>query len=257
MNVATEQTMPAAVLLVTGASRGIGAETAVLAASRGYRVCVNYTSAAAAAQAVVERIRQAGGEAFEWQADVSSEAQVMAMFAAIDQRYGRLDGLVNNAGVIARHSRLAQFSAERMQRVFSINVLGSFLCAREAVRRMSRAAGGQGGAIVNLSSAAARLGAANEYVDYAASKAAIDTMTMGLAREVGGEGIRVNAVRPGLIDTDIHASGGQPDRIARLGSQIPLGRGGTSLEVAEAIVWLLSPQAAYVNGALLDVTGGR
>ncbi len=245
------------VLLVTGGSRGIGAATALLAARQGYAVAVNYTAQAQAAQAVVDRIRQDGGEAIAVQADVANEDQVLAMFAAVDQQLGRLTALVNNAGVVDVPARVDEMSMARWRRMFDINVLGTLLCSREAVRRMSTKHGGSGGAIVNLSSAAARLGAASQYVDYAAAKGAIDTFTLGLAREVAAEGIRVNAVRPGLIETEIHASGGQPDRVKQLAHQVPMQRGGTAEEVAQAILWLLSEGASYTTMSLVEVSGGR
>jgi NAD(P)-dependent dehydrogenase (short-subunit alcohol dehydrogenase family) len=245
------------ILLVTGGSRGIGAATALLAAQRGYAVAVNYQNNASAAEAVVRQIHEAGQRAIAVQADVADEAQVLRMFDDVDQRLGRLDALVNNAGVVDRAQRIEDMSVERWQRQFATNVIGSFTCAREAVRRMSTCHGGRGGAIVNVSSVAAKLGSANQYVDYAASKAAIDTFTLGLAHEVAGDGIRVNAVRPGVIDTDIHASGGQPDRAWRLAPNIPMQRPGTAQEIAQAIVWLLSDEASYTTGAVLDVGGGR
>ncbi|MDN0076466.1 SDR family oxidoreductase [Crenobacter sp. SG2303] len=245
------------VVLITGASRGIGAATARLAAKAGYAVGVNYLRDSAAADAVVADIVAAGGRAVSLKADVSDEAQVVAMFERCDAELGPLSALVNNAGVVSPQGRLEDFDAARLQRVMAINVIGSFLCAREAVRRMSIRHGGQGGAIVNVSSAASRLGSANEYIDYAASKGAIDTMTLGLAVEVAAEGIRVNAVRPGLIETDIHASGGEPGRVARVAPTIPMQRGGTAEEVANAIVWLLSKEASFCTGSLLDVSGGR
>ncbi|HSV36262.1 MAG TPA: SDR family oxidoreductase [Ramlibacter sp.] len=245
------------VLLVTGASRGIGAATAVLAAARGYSVAVNYASNAGAADEVVARIRAAGGTALAVQADVADEGQVLAMFERIDREMGRLTGLVNNAGVVDAAARVDEMSVARLKRMFDINVIGAIVCAREAVRRMSTRHGGSGGALVNVSSAAARLGSPGQYVDYAAAKGAIDTFTLGLAREVAGEGIRVNAVRPGLIETGIHASGGIPDRVQQLAHQVPMQRGGTAAEVAEAIVWLLSPAASYTTMSLLDVSGGR
>lgn len=245
------------VLLVTGGGRGIGAATALRAARDGYAVAVNYAHDAASAESVVARIQDAGGTAIAVRADVADDAQIMALFDQIDERLGRLTGLVNNAGVVDMRCRVEDFTHARLRRMFDINVIGSMLCAREAVRRMSTAHGGAGGAIVNVSSGASRLGSANQYVDYAATKGAIDTFTVGLAKEVAAEGIRVNAVRPGLVDTDIHASGGMPDRIRTLASEVPMQRAGTSEEIAEAIVWLLSPAASYTTMALLDVTGGR
>jgi NAD(P)-dependent dehydrogenase (short-subunit alcohol dehydrogenase family) len=245
------------VVLITGASRGIGAATARLAAKAGYAVGVNYRSDRDAADALVAEIVAGGGRAVALKADVSDEAQVVAMFEACDAALGPLTALVNNAGVVSPQGRLEDFDSERLQRVLAINVIGSFLCAREAVRRLSTRHGGQGGAIVNVSSAASRLGSANEYIDYAGSKGAIDTMTLGLAVEVAAEGIRVNAVRPGLIDTEIHASGGEAGRVARVAPAIPMQRGGTAQEVANAIVWLLSNEASFCTGSLLDVSGGR
>ncbi|MCY1531361.1 putative oxidoreductase YgfF [compost metagenome] len=245
------------VMLVTGGSRGIGAAVARLAARRGYAVGVNYHARADAAQAVVEEIRQAGGRAVALQADVSQEDQVVRMFRALDDELGRIDALVNNAGILEQQMRVDGMSAERLLRVLSTNVVGSFLCAREAVRRMSTRHGGQGGAIVNVSSAAARLGSPNEYVDYAASKGAMDTMTIGLSKEVAPEGIRVNGVRPGTIYTDMHASGGEPGRVDRLKSVIPLRRGGTVEEVAGAVMWLFSDEAGYTSGSFIDVSGGN
>ncbi|WP_127521315.1 SDR family oxidoreductase [Mesorhizobium sp. Z1-4] len=244
-------------LLVTGGSRGIGAAISRLAARKGWRVAVNFVRDEDAAGRIVADIEQAGGEAFAVQGDVGSEADVLAMFDAVDRRFGRLDGLVNNAGVVDVASRVDEMSLERIERMLRINVTGSILCAREAVKRMSTRYGGKGGAIVNLSSAAATLGSPGIYVDYAASKGAIDVFTLGLAREVAAEGIRVNAVRPGIIDTEIHASGGDPDRVAKMRDMLPMKREGTADEVAEAIWWLLSDAASYTTGAVVDVTGGR
>jgi NAD(P)-dependent dehydrogenase (short-subunit alcohol dehydrogenase family) len=245
------------VLLVTGGSRGIGAATALLAARKGYAVAVNYTRDAAAAQEVVAAVQAAGAQAMAIQADVADEQQVLEMFTRVDRQLGRLTALVNNAGIVDRTQRVDEMSVERWRRMFDINVLGSFLCAREAVRRMSTRHGGRGGAIVNVSSAAARLGAPGQYVDYAAAKGAIDSFTIGLAKEVAAEGIRVNAVRPGLIETGIHASGGLPNRVRDLAHQVPMQRGGSAEEVAQAIVWLLSPEASYTTMSLVDVSGGR
>ena len=245
------------VMLITGASRGIGAATARLAAARGYALCLNYREQRAAADALVEEIVAGGGQAIAVQADMADEAQVLQLFASIDREFGRLDVLVNNAGMLEPQKRLEQMDLARWQRVFAVNVFGSFLCCREAVKRMSTRHGGRGGAIVNLSSVAACLGAPGEYIDYAAAKGAIDSMTRGLAKEVAAEGIRVNAVRPGVIDTDIHASGGEPQRVARVSQSVPMGRGGRAEEVAEAILWLASEQASYASGALLDISGGR
>ncbi|MEY5029267.1 MAG: 3-oxoacyl-[acyl-carrier-protein] reductase FabG [Pseudomonadota bacterium] len=245
------------VLLVTGGSRGIGAATCKLAARQGWAVAVNYTANSLAADAVVSDIRAQGGRAISVKADVADEAQVLRMFEHIDAKLGHITGLVNNAGVVDVTARVQDQSLERWRRMFDINVMGSMLCAREAVRRMSTTLGGQGGSIVNVSSAAARLGAPGQYVDYAAAKGAIDAFTVGLAKEVGGDGIRVNAVRPGLIETDIHASGGLPNRVRDLQHQVPMGRGGTAQEVAELIVWLLSDAASYTTMSLIDVSGGR
>lgn len=245
------------IVLITGASRGIGAATAVLAARHGWDVAVNYSHNAQAAAEVVQQVQALGQRAIAVQADVADDAQVKAMFAQVAAQLGRIRALVNNAGVVDRAQRVQDMDMARWQRMFAINVLGSFACAREAVLAMSTAHGGAGGSIVNVSSAAARLGAAKQYVDYAAAKAAIDTMTLGLAHEVASQGIRVNAVRPGLIETDIHASGGQPDRVARLAPSVPMGRGGTAEETAEAIYWLMSDKSSYSTGAIIDVSGGR
>jgi len=244
-------------MLITGASRGIGAATARLAAQQGYALCLNYHQRADAANAVLEQVRGLGVTAIAVQADVADETQVLQMFEAIDREFGRLDVLVNNAGMLEQQMRLEQMDAARWTRVLGANVIGSFLCAREAIKRMSTRHGGRGGAIVNLSSVAARLGAPGEYIDYAAAKGAIDSMTLGLAKEVASEGIRVNAVRPGVIHTDIHAAGGEPDRVERVKASVPMGRGGQAEEIAEAILWLASEQASYTSGALLDVAGGR
>lgn len=240
------------VLVVTGGGRGIGAATARLAAHSGYRVCVNYRKQEDAAQTLA---REIGGLAI--QGDVASEADVVRLFQAVDEKLGRVNVLVNNAGIVDRGARLESMSAERIQRMLAVNVLGSFLCAREAVKRMSKRNGGAGGAIVNLSSIAAKLGAPGEYVDYAAAKGAIDTFTVGLAKEVGADGIRVNCVRPGVIRTEIHLSSGDPARVDRIGSAAPLGRAGEADEVARTILWLASDEASYISGALLDVSGGR
>jgi NAD(P)-dependent dehydrogenase (short-subunit alcohol dehydrogenase family) len=243
-------------VLVTGGGRGIGAATARLAARRGWAVAVNYVRDAGAAQAVADEIERDGGRAAAVQGDVAREADVVAMFDAT-ARLGPLRGLVNNAGILEQQMRVDEMSAERFARVFATNITGAFLCAREAVRRMSTRHGGGGGAIVNVSSIAARLGGTGEYVDYAASKGAIDTMTVGLAREVAEEGVRVNGVRPGVIYTDIHASGGEPGRVDRVKSAVPMKRGGQPEEVAQAILWLLSDESSYVTGASIDVSGGR
>ena len=245
------------VLLVTGGSRGIGAATALLAAQQGWSVAVNYTANSLAADEVVRQIRATGGHAISIQADVADEAQVLRMFEHIDAKMGRLQGLVNNAGVVDMTARVDEMSVARWKRMFDINVIGSLICAREAVRRMSTRHGGEGGSIVNVSSAAARLGAPGQYVDYAAAKGAIDAFTIGLAKEVAAEGIRVNAVRPGLIETDIHASGGLPNRVKDLQHLVPAQRGGSAEEVAEAIFWLLSDSASYTTMSFLDVSGGR
>ena len=243
-------------MLVTGGGRGIGAATARLAAAQGYTVCVNYRQQREAAENVVRTIQAEGGRAFPVQADVAVEADVVRLFQEVN-KVGRLTALVNNAGVLEPQLRLDAMNADRLGRVFATNVFGSFLCAKEAVRRMSTNYGGAGGGIVNVSSAASRLGAPGEYIDYAATKGAVDTLTVGLAKEVAAEGIRVNAVRPGIIDTEIHASGGETGRLMRLGAFIPMQRGGSADEVAEAVLWLLSAGASYVTGAIIDVAGGR
>jgi len=245
------------VVIVTGGSRGIGAATARLAAQRGYAVCVNYLSNRAAADAVVSEIERGGGRAIAVAADVSSEPEVVRLFETVDASLGRVTALVNNAGTLEKQMRLEQMDAARLTRAFAVNVVGSFLCAREAVRRMSTKHGGSGGAIVNVSSGAARLGSPNEYVDYAACKGAIDTMTVGLAHEVAAEGIRVNAVRPGYIYTEFHALGGEPGRVDRVKAHVPMKRGGQPEEVAHAILWLLSDEASFTTGGFIDVTGGR
>jgi len=245
------------VLIVTGGGRGIGAATARLAAERGYAVCVNYRKNQAAADTVVAGIQIAGGTALAVCADVASEPAVMRLFETVDARLGPLTALVNNAGILERQTRVEDIDAARIDRVFATNVRGAFLCAREAVRRLSTKHGGTGGAIVNVSSRAAQLGAPGEYVDYAASKAALDALTIGLAREVAGEGIRVNGVRAGIIYTEIHADGGEPARVDRIGPTLPMQRGGDAIEVARAILWLLSEEASYSTGTFIDVAGGR
>ncbi|MBB5574037.1 MULTISPECIES: SDR family oxidoreductase [Rhizobium] len=245
------------VLLVTGGSRGIGAAVSIAAARQGWAVAVNYASNKAAADTVVTAIRDAGGEAIVIAGDVGSPEDIRSIFSVVDGHFGRLDGLVNNAGIVDRVQRLDEMTPERLDRMFRINITGSLLAAAEAIRRMSTRHGGKGGAIVNLSSVAATLGGGGQYVDYAASKGAIDTFTVGLAREVAAEGIRVNAVRPGIIDTEIHAAAGLPDRASAIAPQLPMKRAGTAEEVADAILYLLGPQASYITGAILDVSGGR
>ncbi|MCP4392331.1 MAG: SDR family oxidoreductase [Gammaproteobacteria bacterium] len=245
------------VLLITGASRGIGAETARLAAAHGYSLCLNYQHSEAAANELLESLNADGHRAILFQTNVAEESEVEAMYRAIDSEFGRLDGLVNNAGILEQQSTLVDMTPERWRRVLDINVVGSFLCAREAVKRMSTKSGGEGGTIVNVSSRAADIGGAKEYVDYAASKGAVDAMTIGLAKEVGDQGIRVNAVKPGLIYTDIHAAGGEAGRVDRLKSAVPMQRGGYPTEVAEAILWLLSDASGYTTGSFIDVSGGR
>jgi NAD(P)-dependent dehydrogenase (short-subunit alcohol dehydrogenase family) len=252
-----EPEMHKKIMIITGGSRGIGAAIARLAAEDGYAVCISYLRNRAAADEVVASIVLAGGEAMAVQADVAKEEDVVRLFETVDQAYGRLTALVNNAGILGNSMRVDQMDVARMQHIFTANITGSFICAREAVKRMSTVHGGLGGAIVNISSAAARGGGAGEYVDYAASKGAIDTLTIGLAREVAAEGIRVNGVRPGVIYTDIHASSGQPDRVDRIKGSVPMRRGGEAIEVAQAVMWLVSDKASYTTGALLDVTGGR
>lgn len=245
------------VILVTGGSRGIGAAVARLAADEGYAVCISYLSNQTAAEAVVASIAEKGGQALAVQADVALEPDVVRLFESVDRALGPVTALVNNAGILAPQARVEDMDAQRITRVFATNVVGSFVCAREAVRRMSTRHGGAGGAIVNISSRASRLGAPGEYVDYAASKAAIDTLTIGLAKEVAAEGVRVNAVSPGVIHTDIHASGGEPGRVDRLKDSIPMKRGGHPEEVAKAVLWLLSEEASFTTGASIDVAGGR
>ena len=245
------------IALITGASRGIGAATTRLLAKQGYTVAINYVKDKVAAQTLVKDVENMGASAIAIQADVASEADVLRLFSQVDDQLGRITALVNNAGILETQSTLEQMSVERLQRIFTTNVIGSMVCAREAVKRMSTNYGGAGGAIVNVSSGAALLGGPNEYIDYAASKGAIDTMTIGLAKEVANQGIRVNAVRPGLIYTDIHALGGEPQRIERLKEFVPMKRGGTAAEVAQAIVWLLSDKSSYSTGSFIDLTGGR
>ncbi|MDJ0568174.1 MAG: SDR family oxidoreductase [Pleurocapsa sp. MO_192.B19] len=245
------------VTVITGGSRGIGAAAAYLAAQQGHAVCVNYLHNQEAANKVVDAIKQSGGKAISIAADVASETEVLNLFNTVDKKLGKLTALINNAGILEQQIRLENMDAARLNRIFATNIIGAFLCAREAVKRMSTKHGGAGGAIVNVSSAASRLGSPGEYVDYAASKGAIDTMTIGLAKEVADEKIRVNAVRPGFIYTDIHASGGEPNRIERVKEFVPMKRGGQAIEVAKAILWLLSDEASYTTGSFIDVTGGK
>lgn len=244
-------------ILITGGSRGIGRAAAILCGARGWRVAINYVGNDDAAEITADAVRLVGGEALVLQGDVRNEADVIALFDKTEAAYGPIHGVVNNAGVVAPKSDVADMTVERMRTVFDINIMGAFLVARETARRMPLSKGGAGGSLVNVSSAAARLGSPGEYVDYAASKGTVDTLTMGLAKELAGDGVRVNAVRPGLIDTDIHASGGQPDRAERIGAMTPMGRAGTSEEVGETIIWLLSDKSSYVTGAFIDVSGGR
>ena len=244
-------------IVITGGSRGIGAATARLAGQRGWSVVINFVGNQRAAHDAVRAVAAAGGKAIAVQGDVAAEADVVRLFDAAEKAFGPIDGLVNNAGILGPSASLVDMTAERMRKIIDVNVFGALLVAREGIRRMARSRGGRGGVIVNLSSAAAKLGAPKIYVDYAATKGGIESLTIGLSKEVGDEGIRVNAIRPGLIETDIHASGGEPDRAQRLGVTAPLGRAGTADEVGEAIVWLLSDAASYVSGAIIDVTGGR
>lgn len=244
-------------ILITGASRGIGAATALLAAERGFAVAVNYNKSREDAEKVVEIIKQKGGLAKAFQADVSKEEEIVRLFGEVDAKLGNLTSLINNAGILEQQSRLENLTLKRLQRIFEANTFSTFLCCREAIKRMSSKYGGNGGTIVNISSIASRTGAPFEYIDYAASKGAVDTLTIGLAKELADENIRVNAVRPAFIHTDIHASGGEPNRIERIKETIPLKRGGLASEVAEAILWLASEQSSYSTGIFIDVTGGR
>jgi NAD(P)-dependent dehydrogenase (short-subunit alcohol dehydrogenase family) len=244
-------------ILITGSSRGIGAATALLAAKKGYQVCINYLSNAQAAEGIVKVIIENGGKAKAYQADVSSESEVISLFSNIDTDFGTLSALVNNAGILEKQSSLVEMELNRIQKVIDTNIISNLICSKEAIKRMSTKYGGKGGSIVNVSSIASKTGSPNEYVDYASSKGAIDTLTVGLSKELAGEGIRVNAVRPGFIYTDIHADGGEVNRVDRLKAIIPLERGGQPIEVANAILWLLSDEASYVTGTFLDVAGGR
>jgi NAD(P)-dependent dehydrogenase (short-subunit alcohol dehydrogenase family) len=255
-NIVSIFTLMSKIIIVTGGSRGIGAATAILAAERGYTVCFTYLHNQAAANRIVHSIEQRGGKALAVAADVASETDVMHLFNQVDERLGSIAALVNNAGVLKNQMKLESMDIDRLKRVFETNIIGSFLCAREAVKRMSTLHSGTGGAIVNVSSGAAKTGSPHDYIDYAASKGAIDTMTIGLAKEVANEGIRVNAVRPGIIDTEIHASGGEPNRIDRVKAFIPMKRGGQAIEVAQAILWLLSDESSYTTGSFVDVAGG-
>lgn len=245
------------IMIITGGSRGIGAATAIMAAERGFDVAINFASNQAAADAVVKSVQAKGRRAIAVKGDVANEADMLKLFETCDQQLGKLTCLVNNAGVVDMKSRLDEQSVARWKRMFDINVIGSFICAREAVKRMSSKHGGAGGTIVNLSSVAAKLGAGGAYVDYAAAKSAIDAFTLGLAREVAAEGIRVNAIRPGIIDTEIHATGGEPQKAAQAGAVVPMGRSGKANEIAEAILWLATAPSSYTTGAVLDVSGGR
>lgn len=244
-------------LLVTGGSRGIGAAIARLAIKRGYQVAINYRSNQHAADELVDELRNINGEVFAVQADIANEADVTKLFAACDERWKNITVLVNNAGIVGQSIRFEDVDSQRIDRLLAVNVRGPMLCAREVIKRQSIRSGGQGGSIINISSIASLYGSPNEYVDYAACKGALDTFTIGLAREVASDGIRVNGVRPGIIDTDIHASGGEPDRANRLASAIPMNRPGTAIEVANAVLWLASDEASYITGSLLNVSGGR